>query len=54
MLHLLGVPFGLVVAASLVVIASFLNAFVGLCLGCQIYLLLVRLGVLGRNRPAAA
>ena len=51
-LQLVGVPYGLVVAAALIVIASFLNAFVGLCLGCQLYLLLVRAGVLGRATAA--
>lgn len=51
-LHVLGVPSALAVAAGLIVIASFLNAFVGLCLGCQLYLLLVRAGILGRAAAA--
>ncbi|OJX71023.1 MAG: hypothetical protein BGO95_07645 [Micrococcales bacterium 73-13] len=52
-LHLIGVPWGLVVAAALIVVASFLNAFVGYCLGCQVYLLLARSGVI-RPRPPLA
>jgi hypothetical protein len=44
------------IAAALAFIAAFLNSVFGYCLGCQIYLLLVRLRVLGRkhNTPAAA
>jgi hypothetical protein len=53
-LHLVGVPYALVVAASAAFIAAFLNSVFGYCLGCQIYLLLVRLGVLGRKGAAAA
>jgi hypothetical protein len=52
-LHLAGVPYALVVAASLAFIAAFLNSVFGYCLGCQIYLLLVRAGVLGRGAAAA-
>lgn len=37
-----GVPFAVPVAASLAFVAAFLNAVFGLCLGCQLYLLLVR------------
>jgi hypothetical protein len=48
-LHLTGVPYALVIAASAAFIAAFLNAVFAYCLGCQIYLVLVRLGVLGRN-----
>ena len=48
-LHLLAVPYGLAVATAFVVIASFLQAFAGFCLGCQVYLGLVRAGVI---RPA--
>jgi hypothetical protein len=43
-LHVAGVPFGLVTATALIVVASFLQAFVGFCLGCWMYLLLVRAG----------
>jgi hypothetical protein len=48
-LHLANVPFGLVIAASAAFIASFLNAVFGLCLGCEMYGLLVRAKVI---RPA--
>jgi hypothetical protein len=41
-LHLMGVPSGLVVAASVAFLAAFLNAVFGLCLGCEMYALLVR------------
>lgn len=53
-LHALGVPYGLVVAAAFVVIASFLQAFVGYCLGCQVYLLLARAGIIKPSTPLAA
>ena len=55
-LFLVGVPLALPIAATLAFVAAFLNSVFGYCLGCQIYLLLVRLGVLGRKRgtPAAA
>jgi len=53
-LHLIGVPYGLVGAAAAAFIAAFLNSVFAYCLGCQMYLLLVRAGVLGRKGPAAA
>jgi hypothetical protein len=53
-LHLAGVPFALVIAASAAFVAAFLNSVFGYCLGCQIYLLLVRGGVLGRKTTAHA
>jgi hypothetical protein len=53
-LTLLGLPLALPIAAGFAFIAAFLNSVFGYCLGCQIYLLLARLGVVGRNRPAAA
>lgn len=53
-LHLLGVPYALVIAASFAFIAAFLNSVFAFCLGCQVYLLLVRVGVLGRKGAAAA
>jgi hypothetical protein len=55
-LFLVGLPLALPIAAALAFIAAFLNSVFAYCLGCQIYLLLVRLGVLGRKRgtPAAA
>jgi len=53
-LHAAGVPGGLAVASALVVIASFLQAFVGYCLGCQVYLLLVRSRLIRPKTPLAA
>jgi hypothetical protein len=53
-LHVAGVPWALPIAAAMAFVAAFLNAVFGLCLGCQLYLLLQRAGVLGRERPAAA
>lgn len=53
-LQLFGVPWALVVAAAAAFVAAFLNAVFGLCLGCQLYLLLQRAGIVGRARPAAA
>lgn len=41
-LGLLGVPVAIGVAAAFAFVAAFLNAAFGYCLGCQIYLLLVR------------
>lgn len=52
-LHLLGVPWALPVAAAAAFIAAFLNAAFAFCLGCQIYLLLQRIGITGRTAPAA-
>lgn len=52
-LHLVGVPWALPIAAAAAFIAAFLNAVFGLCLGCQLYLVLQRFGVVGReSRPA--
>jgi len=53
-LHLAGVPYALVIAASAAFVAAFLNSVFGYCLGCQFYLLLARAGVLGRAKGAAA
>jgi hypothetical protein len=53
-LHLIGVPWALTIAAAAAFVAAFLNAVFGLCLGCQLYLLLQRAGIVGRERPAAA
>ena len=53
-LHLVGVPWALPIAAAAAFIAAFLNAVFGLCLGCQLYLVLQRAGIVGRERPAAA
>jgi hypothetical protein len=52
-LHLLGVPYGLVVAAAAAFIAAFLNAVFGLCLGCELFGLLMRLGLVGKRRPTS-
>ena len=51
-----GLQLALPIASGLAFIAAFLNSVFAYCLGCQIYLLLVRVGVLGRRRraPAAA
>ena len=51
-LHLAGAPYGLVIAAAAAFVAAFLNAAFGYCLGCQIYLLLVRAGVIRRTAAA--
>ncbi|WP_136587924.1 DUF4395 domain-containing protein [Microbacterium hydrothermale] len=53
-LHLAGVPWALPIAAAMAFVAAFLNAVFGLCLGCQLYLVLQRAGVIGRRGPAAA
>lgn len=53
-LHLLGVPYALVVSGGAAFIAAFLNSVFAYCLGCQIYLLLVRAGILGRKGAATA
>ena len=47
-LGLFGLPYGVAGAAAAAFLAAFLNAVFDYCLGCQIYLLLVRAGVLGR------
>ena len=51
-----GLQLALPIAAGLAFIAAFLNSVFAYCLGCQIYLLLVRAGILGRKTgtPAAA
>lgn len=51
LLHLLGVPLALTIAAAAAFVAAFLNAGFGFCLGCQLYLLLRRAGIL-RDRAA--
>lgn len=48
-LALSGVPYGLVIAAAAAFVAAFLNSVFGYCLGCQLYLLLVRARVVGRT-----
>ncbi len=51
-LDLVGVPFSLVIFAAAAFVAAFLNSVFDYCFGCQIYLLLVRAGVLGRASRA--
>jgi hypothetical protein len=53
-LAVVGVPYVLVIAAGLAFIAAFLNSVFGYCLGCQMYLLLVRVGVIRRGASATA
>lgn len=53
LLHLVGVPWALPAAAGAAFIAAFLNAAFSFCLGCQIYLLLQRAGVIGKTATAA-
>jgi hypothetical protein len=52
-LGLVGLPYGVAAAAAAAFIAAFLNAVFDYCLGCQIYLLLVRARVLGRGGTTA-
>lgn len=47
-LQLAGVPWGVPVAAAAAFVAAFLNAAFAFCLGCQLYLLLQRVGLVGR------
>jgi hypothetical protein len=47
-------PIAVVVAAALAFIAAFLNSVFGYCLGCQIYLLLVRSRVIRPKGAATA
>ncbi|WP_022881791.1 DUF4395 domain-containing protein [Gryllotalpicola ginsengisoli] len=47
-------PVVVAIAAALALVAAFLNSAFGFCLGCQLYLLLVRSGLLGRSGGAAA
>ena len=42
-LHLGGLPFALIFAVAMALVAAFLNAAFGLCLGCELYSLLLRL-----------
>jgi hypothetical protein len=53
-LHLSGVPSGLVIFAAAAFIAAFLNSVFDYCFGCQIYLLLVRAGLIRRKADARA
>ncbi len=49
-LHLIGVPWALVIAGAAAFVAAFLNAAFGFCLGCELYLLLSRGGLIARPR----
>lgn len=51
-LQLFGVPWALPIAAAAAFVAAFLNAAFGFCLGCQLYLLLARWGLVGRHAAA--
>jgi hypothetical protein len=53
-LFLIGVTLALPIAAAFAFVAAFLNSVFGYCLGCQIYLLLSRIGITGRRKPTAA
>lgn len=52
-LHLAGIPWALPIATAAAFVAAFLNAAFSLCLGCQLYLLLQRAGILGRAAAAS-
>jgi hypothetical protein len=47
-------PVALVVSGAAAFVAAFLNSVFAYCLGCQIYLLLARAGILGRKGAAPA
>lgn len=47
-------PVALVIAGAAAFVAAFLNSVFAYCLGCQIYLLLARAGILGRKGAATA
>ena len=49
LLGAIGLPLAIPIAASLAFVAAFLNAVFGYCLGCQLYLLLVRARVIPRT-----
>lgn len=51
-LHLIGVPWALPIATAAAFLAAFLNAAFAFCLGCQLYLLLQRAGIIGRAAAA--
>lgn len=51
-LGLVGLAWAVPLFAALAFIAAFLNSVFGYCLGCQMYLLGVRAGVLGRPQRA--
>jgi hypothetical protein len=45
-LALAGVPYAIAVTSAAAFIAAFLNSVFGYCLGCQLYLLLLRAGII--------
>lgn len=45
-LHWVGVPYALAIAAAAAFVAAFLNAAFAFCLGCQIYVGLQRIGII--------
>lgn len=51
-LFVAGVPLALPIAAALAFAAAFLNSVFGYCLGCQLYLLLVRARLIRRSAGA--
>lgn len=46
LLSALAVPYGIAIAAGMLFAASFLQAYFGFCLGCQLYLGLRRIGII--------
>ncbi|MEY2698321.1 MAG: hypothetical protein RL720_277 [Actinomycetota bacterium] len=50
---LLGITTGAIIAVAFAFVAAFLNSVFGYCLGCQIYVLLVRAGIVGRGSASA-
>jgi hypothetical protein len=48
-LGLAGIPAAVPIAAAAAFVAAFLNAVFDYCLGCQLYLLLVRARIIGRG-----
>jgi len=52
-LGLVGLTWAVPLFGAFAFVAAFLNAVFGYCLGCQLYLLGVRAGVLGRARRSA-
>lgn len=48
-LSLLGLPYAVPIAAAIAFVAAFLNAGFDFCLGCRIYLLLARAGIVART-----
>ncbi|KTR43047.1 membrane protein [Curtobacterium oceanosedimentum] len=52
-LALVGVPYAAPVGAALALVAAFLNAVFDVCIGCLMYVWLVRVGLFRAGRPAA-